>query len=61
MLIQFIAFVPALIFPPLFAMAASLEPMKIWTINFGVTIAVASAYIKGCTVGKVEIAPFEIE
>lgn len=61
MLIQFIAFVPVLIFSPLFAIAASLDPMKIWIINLGETIAVASAYIKGWTVGKVDIAPFEIE
>lgn len=61
MLSQFIAFVPVLIFSPLFAIAASLDPMKIWIINLGETIAVASAYIRGWTVGKVDMAPFEIE
>ena len=61
MLAQFIALVLASIFSPLLAIAASLEPMKMCIINFGVTIAVARAYIIGWTVGKVDIAPFEIE
>lgn len=60
-LIQLIALVPALISPPLFAIAANLLPMKTCIINFGVTIAVATANITGCTVGMVEIAPLENE
>lgn len=61
MLAQLMAFVLASIFSPLFAMAASLDPMNMCIINLGVTMAVASAYICGCTVGNVDIAPLEIE
>ncbi len=61
MLAQLMAFVLASIFSPLFAIAASLDPMNMCIINLGVTIAVASAYICGCTVGNVDIAPLEIE
>lgn len=60
-LIQLIALVPASIFSPLFAITANLDPMKMWMSSLGVTIAVAKAYMAGCTVGNVEIAPFEIE
>lgn len=42
-------------------MTASLDPIKIWISNLGVMIAVASAYVSGLTVSKVDIAPFEIE
>ena len=58
MLIQFIAFVPASILSPI---TANLDPMKMWISNLGVTIAVAKANMAGSTVGKVEIAPFDIE
>ena len=60
-LIQLTAFVPASIFSPLFAITANLDPTKIWISNLGVTIAVAKANMAGSTVGKVEIAPFDIE
>ena len=61
MLAQLTAFVPALIFSPLFAIAASRLPMNTWISSFGETIAVAAPYINGCTVGKVDIAPFDNE
>lgn len=35
--------------------------MKMAIINFGVAIAVASANNAGCTVGNVDMAPFESE
>ena len=35
--------------------------MKTAIANLGVAIAVANANISGCTVGKVEIAPFDNE
>ncbi len=60
MLIQLIALVPASIFSPLFAMTASRDPMKMAINSLGVAAAVARANIKGCTVGNVEMAPFEI-
>jgi len=59
-LAQLIAFVPVSIFSPLLAMTASREPMNIAINNFGVAAVVAMANIKGCTVGKVDIAPFEM-
>lgn len=61
MLSQLIDFVIASIFPPLRAITLNREPMNTWIINFGVTIAVASANVDGFTVSKVEMAPFEIE
>lgn len=61
MLAQFMAFVEASIFSPLFAITASRDPMKTCTSNFGVTIAVASVNVRGLTVSKVAMAPFEIE
>ena len=61
MLIQLMALVPASIFSPLFAIAANLDPTKIGISSLGVTIAVAKANMRGSTVGKVEIAPFDIE
>lgn len=61
MLAQLIAFVLASIFSPLLAIAANRDPMKMCIINLGVTMAVASAYTEGFTVGTVDIAPFEIE
>ena len=57
-LIQLTAFVPASILSPI---TANLDPMKIWMSNLGVIIAVAKANMAGSTVGKVEIAPFDIE
>ena len=57
---QLIIFVPVSIFSPLLAMTASLDPMKIAINNFGVAAAVAAANISGCTVGNVEMAPFEM-
>lgn len=59
-LAQLIIFVPVSIFSPLLAMTASLEPMNIAINSLGVAAAVAIANIRGCTVGKVEIAPLEI-
>lgn len=35
--------------------------MNTWIKSFGVAIAVARAYVSGCTVGTVDIAPFESE
>ena len=60
-LIQLMALVPASIFSPLFAIAANLDPIKIWMSSLGVTIAVAKANMRGSTVGKVDIAPFDRE
>ncbi len=40
-------------------MVASREPMKTWMRSLGLTIAVARANEKGCTVGKVDMAPFD--
>ena len=57
---QLIIFVPVSIFSPLLAITASLDPMKIAINNFGVAAAVAVANISGCTVGNVEMAPFEM-
>lgn len=59
-LAQLITFVPVSIFSPLLAMTASRDPTKMAIKSFGVAAAVAIANIKGCTVGKVDIAPFEI-
>lgn len=61
MLAQLMAFVVASIFSPLLAITASLDPMNTWIKSFGVAIAVARAYVSGCTVGTVDIAPFESE
>lgn len=35
--------------------------MKTWIKSLGDAMAVARANMRGCTVGKVDIAPFEIE
>lgn len=35
--------------------------MKMCSISFGETMAVAKAYADQCTVGKVAIAPLEME
>lgn len=42
-------------------MTASLDPTNIAINNFGVAAKVARANVKGCTVGNVDIAPFDIE
>ena len=59
-LAQFTTLVVVSIFSPFFAITASLDPTKIAISNFGVAAAVAKANIIGFTVGKVEIAPFEM-
>ena len=41
-------------------MTASRDPIKTAIKSLGVAAAVAAANISGCTVGKVDIAPFEI-
>ena len=59
-LAQFTTLVVVSIFSPLFAITASRDPTKIAMNSFGVAAAVASANINGFTVGKVEMAPFEM-
>lgn len=60
-LIQLMALDDASIFSPLLAIAASRVPMKIGIMSFGVAAAVDRANMRGVTVGKVEIAPLEME
>ena len=59
-LAQLMALVVVSIFSPLFAITASRDPMNIAIRSFGVAAAVAAANISGCTVEKVDIAPFEM-
>ena len=59
-LAQFTTLVVVSIFSPFFAITASRDPTKMAMNNFGVAAAVARANINGLTVGKVEIAPFEM-
>jgi hypothetical protein len=61
MLKMFISFEPRLISSPFSFNMRILLPIKAGTSSFGEMIAVASPYIRGCTVGKVEIAPLQIE
>lgn len=60
-LIQFIAVVVASFFFPLLAIAAKRVPIKMGMISFKVITDVAITNMRGVTVGKVEIAPLEIE
>lgn len=59
-LAQLMALVAVSIFSPLFAMTASREPINIAIRSLGVAAAVAAANTSGCTVGKVDMAPFEM-
>ena len=59
-LAQFTTLVVVSIFSPFFAITASRDPTKIAMNSFGVAAAVARANINGFTVGKVEMAPFEM-
>lgn len=61
MLIILMAFEPALIVSPFCARMRSLLPMKVGTNSFGDMIVVARPYMRGCTVGKVDMAPLHIE
>lgn len=61
MLIQLMALVVASLFPPFLAIAANRVPMKMGMINFSVMTDVAITNICGVIVGKVDIAPFDIE
>ena len=61
MLQMFTALDPALIFWSLSDNRRIRLPMKAATKSFGAMIAVASPYIRGLTVGKVEMAPLQIE
>lgn len=58
-LIKLTAFAPALISAPF--RTRSRLPMKVATSNLGVIMAVARAYVRGRTVGKVDIAPLHNE
>jgi hypothetical protein len=57
----FTALDAALISSPFSERIRILLPIKAGTSNLGVMIAVASPYIKGCTVGNVETAPLQTE
>lgn len=52
---------PALISPPSSDRILSLLPINVGTRNFGEIIAVASPYMSGRMVGKVETAPLHSE
>lgn len=54
------ALVVVSIFSPLFAMTASRDPINMAIRSLGVAAAVAAANMSGCTVGNVDMAPFEM-